>query len=276
MIQRHPPIRHRFVRGLTRVLVVGAAWALAPVTAAAQVSVDALELALPLRGSAGSPATQTFNVTNNGETGTPVTIAAQDWDRSETGENRYAPLGALDTSCGAKVSFFPAVLYLEPKESATIRVRLESAQPLDRGCYTILFVETPKPPPSAGAVGLQYSVRYGVKVYVEPDAPRAGEIVDADVHAAGTAPASDSQAVSLTFLNTGSRQIVTRGTLEIRRADNSVVQALPIAEFPTLPQAKHRLTVGLPKLPRGSYVVLALLDYGGTEIAAGQVVVEVP
>ena len=38
----------------------------------------------------------------------------------------------------------------------------------------------------------------------------------------------------------------------------------------------RRLGVPLPRLGRGRYVVLALLDYEGAEIAAGQVDLEIP
>jgi hypothetical protein len=54
------------------------------------------------------------------------------------------------------------------------------------------------------------------------------------------------------------------------------VTKVNIAEFPTLPGATRRLGVPLPRLQRGKYVLLALLDYDGAEIAAGQVDLEIP
>lgn len=268
-------MRRRIVRGFHLALTVGAVWAATPRTSVAQVAVDALELALPLHSSDRTSATQTITVTNGGDAGTQVNISAADWDRSESGENRYAPLGTMQQSCGAKVSVFPAVLYLEPKASATIRVRLDSAATGDAGCYTILFVETPKPLDSGASSSIHYSVRYGVKVYVEPDVAPSAEIIDADVLAPSTLGA-DSLGVTVLFSNTGARQAIAHGVAEIRRLDNSVVQSVPISDFPTLPGARRRLNVGLPSLPRGSYVVLVMLDYGGLEVAAAQIAVDVP
>lgn len=268
-------MRRRIVRGLRLALAVGAAWVASPRVGAAQVAVDALEIALPLHRKDRTPSTQTITVTNGGEVGTQVNISAADWDRSETGENRYAPLGTMKQSCGAKVSVFPSVLYLAPKESATIRVRLDSAAVGDEGCYTILFVEAPKPRNTDTPTGIRYSVRYGVKVYVEPDVAPSAEIIDADA-LPPVGPRGDSVAVSVLFSNTGARQTLVHGVAEIRRLDNSVVQSVPIAEFPTLPSAKRRLIVGLPRLPRGSYVVLVMLDFGGPEVAAAQIAVDVP
>jgi hypothetical protein len=69
---------------------------------------------------------------------------------------------------------------------------------------------------------------------------------------------------------------MAHGKVEIRRTDNTLVSTLDIPEFPTLPGATRRLGVPLPRLPRGKYVLLALLDYEGSEIAAGQVDLEIP
>jgi hypothetical protein len=47
---------------------------------------------------------------------------------------------------------------------------------------------------------------------------------------------------------------------------------VPIAEFPTLPGAIRRLLVDVPNdLGAGDYVVLALVDFGGAELVAGQI-----
>jgi hypothetical protein len=47
---------------------------------------------------------------------------------------------------------------------------------------------------------------------------------------------------------------------------------VPIAEFPTLPGATRKVMVDVPSgLAAGDYVVLALLDFGGAELVAGQI-----
>jgi hypothetical protein len=118
-----------------------------------------------------------------------------------------------------------------------------------------------------------------VKVYVERDADLAAEIENAEVTAAdsGAAPRdSSTQHLALRFHNTGTRQTVTRGALEIRRPDNSLAAKVDVAEFPTLPGATRLLDIAIPRLPRGKYILLALLDYGGSEIAAALVELDVP
>jgi P pilus assembly chaperone PapD len=263
--------------GRTLALVVVALFA-AQYRASAQISVDELELHIPLRRGV-TTVSEVFHAANPAATPGQANILAEDWDRNERGDNRYYPLGTLPTSCGSHVKVFPSVLQLGPRSTQTVRVTVDSADAIQSNCYTILFVETPPPPRSANGAALVYSVRYGVKIYVERDLPLGAEVENVAI-----APRDDQGAkrdpslkqVVVTYHNTGAKQTLTHGTLEVRRSDNAVVTKVDIPEFPTLPGATRRLGVPLPKLPRGKYVLLALLDYEGAEIAAGQVDLEIP
>jgi hypothetical protein len=47
---------------------------------------------------------------------------------------------------------------------------------------------------------------------------------------------------------------------------------VPIDEFPTLPGSTRKIMVDVPSgLAPGDYVVLALIDFGGPELVAGQI-----
>lgn len=239
--------------------------------ASAQIAVDQLELRLSIRRGA-TTASEIFHAANPSATPAQVTISVQDWDRSEAGENRYYPLGTLPTSCASHIKVFPSVLQLDARTAQTVRVALDSAEAVPRGCYAILFVETPQPAGGARGGAVMYSLRYGVKVYVEPDGAPAAELDNVFLDR----KSSDSSQLVIAYRNTGARQTMARGKVEIRRTDNTLVSTLDIPEFPTLPGATRRLGVPLPWLPRGKYVLLALLDYEGSEIAAGQVDLEIP
>jgi P pilus assembly chaperone PapD len=260
-----------------RIALVAAVLVAATRGAFAQVSVDELELHLTLRRGATS-ATEIFHAANPSTAPAQATISVQDWDRSEGGDNRYYPLGTLPGTCGPHVKVFPSVLQLEPRSTQTVRVTIDSAAAIQTGCYSILFVETPASPRGPNESALVYSVRYGVKVYVERDLPLAAEVEDVTVTKRDTTAKGDPslKKVVVTYRNTGARQTLTHGSLEVRRPDNSLVTTVPISEFPTLPGATRRLGVPLPRLQRGKYVLLALLDYDGAEIAAGQVDLEIP
>jgi hypothetical protein len=78
------------------------------------------------------------------------------------------------------------------------------------------------------------------------------------------------------FRNSGATPLLARGSVEVRRPDNSLAATLPIEEFPTLPGVRRRLLLDLPALPAGRYIALALIDFGGAAIVAGQRELEVP
>ena len=88
--------------------------------------------------------------------------------------------------------------------------------------------------------------------------------------------APDTTVTSVLFRNTGGLPAVVKGEIEYRRLDNSVVRRDSVPTFYVLPGAARRAHVPLPKLPSGHYVVLALLDFGGSEVAAGQVPLDIP
>jgi hypothetical protein len=159
---------------------------------------------------------------------------------------------------------------------------------LTKECRDIFFVEEVPQRASTKGNSLQYIFRTGVKVYVVPPGlARDGEVEDMAVEdvpvAAPTsatlaklatsagAPATKRQ-ISIRFHNTGGMHLLAKGRLEFRRLDNTLAMQAPIGEFPTLPGAVRKLMVDVPTgLAPGDYVVLALIDFGGAELVAGQI-----
>jgi hypothetical protein len=54
-----------------------------------------------------------------------------------------------------------------------------------------------------------------------------------------------------------------------------VIARVPVDEVPVLPGASRLVRTPMPALPAGKYVVLILLDYGGPDIVAGQIQLEI-
>lgn len=262
------------------------ALAASPASVHAQLTIDQLELQLDPR----SPDRKigVFSVTNEGTDAVQVALHGEDWDRAESGENRFFPLGSQPHSCGEKLSIFPLSMRLEPGASGQVRVSAAALADSADACWQIVFVETARPPRPAGAQrAILYVVRTGVKVYVERSGlPKDGAVEDVAVAphappnggrgAAAVPAASQARDLVIAFRNTGGVSLRTTGRVEFRRADNSVAAAATIAEFPTLPGARRDVSVTLPQLPRGKYTALAMLDFGGSEIAAGQIDVDIP
>jgi len=229
-----------------------------------------------------------FSLANTTDSPVQATITRQDWDRVENGDNRFLPAGTSGTSCGAMLSASPLSIRIEPHTSRLIRLGVQNAAALTKECWDIFFVEEVPQRAAVRGNSLQYIFRTGVKVYVAPPGlARDGAVEDMGVEDVAVKPAASStttvrlpassvtvtkKQISIRFHNTGATHLLAKGRLEFRRLDNSLAIQVPIAEFPTLPGATRKVMVDLPSgLAPGDYVVLALIDFGGAELVAGQI-----
>lgn len=229
-----------------------------------------------------------FSMSNTSDKPVQATITRQDWDREENGDNRFLPTGTSGTSCGAMLTASPLSIRIEPRSSRIIRLGVQNAAALRKECWDIFFVEEVPQRASVRGNSLQYIFRTGVKVYVTPPGlKRDGAVEGMAVEDVAVRPAASSTSavktasvassptkkqISIRFHNTGGAHLVAKGRLEFRRLDNTLAVEVPVAEFPTLPGATRKVMVDVPaSLAVGDYVVLALIDFGGAELVAGQI-----
>ena len=233
------------------------------IPASAQLSVDRSEVFL--RVGAGNERVALITVNNASTSSVQGIVRLEDWDRSPEGSNRWFPVGTVRGSCGARLNVFPLAVSLAAGASQVIRVSLaDSVSSLPEECWNAVMVETMQPPSEKRGVG--FVIRTAVKLYALPSkVSRDGEITDMRVVRSG---ATDS--VEVWFKNTGTAHYIAKGKLEFRRADNSVAAEIEMPEYYILPGAHQRVRVALPKLTDGDYVGLAMVDFGGSEIAAMQ------
>jgi len=245
----------------------------------AQLLVDPLEVTMLAAGT--NRVSASFSLSNTSDKPVQATISRSDWDRAENGDNRFLASGSSGTSCGAMLTVSPASVRIEPHTSRVIRLGAQPGAALTRECWDIIFVEEIPQRSTTKGNSLQYIFRTGVKVYVAPPGlTRDGavedmEVVDAPpVRAASTTPAKPAakRQIAIRFHNTGAMNLVAKGRVEFRRLDNSLATQVAIEEFPTLPGATRRILVDVPNdLAAGDYVALALIDFGGAELVAGQI-----
>ena len=250
--------------------------------AAAQLSLDRVDLTLVPRSAAQQSGVIT--VTNTTDRAVTASVYTADWDRDESGANRFYALGSLPQSCAGKVRIFPRSLSLAPHSAQSVQVIAEGADSLTATCWVIVFVETRLPAPPGEARQLSYVVRTGVKTYLVPPGLAADGLVEdmrvhparavaggaAQVSAPATRAAATRAKLEVVFRNAGATPLVGRGSVEIRRPDNSLATTIALDDFPTLPGVRRRLLLDMPALAPGRYVALAMIDFGGPEIIAGR------
>ena len=243
-------------------------------SAAAQLSVDELELFMRPGNAARNGV---IRVTNSSQQPVQALVEIQDWDRDENGTNRFHALGTEAHSCKEKLKVFPMALRLDAGATETLRVSFDGSA--SDGCWAVVFIQGNEQRQQSNQSQITYVVRTGVKVYVEPAAAtKNGDVEGVQMVTQRVAGSADTTAVphlEVSFKNTGTAHIKPRGVVEIRSADNVSAAKIEIAEFPIVPGALRKVALPLPKLRPGRYVALALLDFGGADIAAGQYEFEV-
>ena len=255
-------------------------------SASAQLLVDPLEVTIVATGTNRVPAS--FSVSNTSNEVVQATITRSDWDRAENGDNRFLAAGSTGSSCGANLSVSPLSIRVEPHTSRVIRLGIQSGAAVPKECWDIFFVEEVPRRASAKGNSLQYIFRTGVKVYVAPPGlSRDGAVENMAIEdvavprttvsttpatTVSNVPAATKRQISVVFHNTGGTHLLAKGRLEFRRIDNSLAAQVTIPEFPTLPGATRKVMLDVPAgLTPGDYVVLALIDFGGAELVAGQI-----
>lgn len=263
-VQRSASLRSRCAATL-----LGLSPFLAPSTSRAQLAVDRFELLL--RPHLADARTGAITVRNDGASVVQAIVKIEDWDRTEDGTNRWFPVGTVDGSCGASLTVFPRAIRLEPGASQVVRVSWAPDGVPSRECWAAAVVETVRPEVQGGR-RVAYVVRTAVKLYAQPPASTvSGDVIDLRVVAGGAQPA-----LEVAFANTGDTHLVAHGHVEFRRADNTVAATTSLPDLHALPASTARARVALPRLAPGRYVALALVDYGGEEIAAMQLEHRVP
>jgi len=233
----------------------------------AQLLVDPLEVTITTSGP--GRVTGSFSLSNTSDQAVQATITREDWDRAENGDNRFLPAGSTGTSCGTLLSASPTSIRVEPRSSRIVRLAAQDAAALRKECWDIFFVEEVPQRSGTGGNSLQYIFRTGVKVYVTPSGLKRDAAVE-DMAVEEVSPTK--RQIAIRFRNSGGLHLISKGHLEFRRPDNTLAAQVPIPEFPTLPGAVRKLSIDLPAgLTPGDYVVLALIDFGGAEIVAGQI-----
>lgn len=248
--------------------VFAAALVCVPAQAAhAQLAIDKLDLVLKADGS--EERTGVLTVRNDGTSPAQAVIKLEDWDRAPDGNNRFYPMGTIAGSCANSLQVFPMSLSLKPGEAQTVRIDYTGPARLSRECWSLVVVESPMNSTQPGGRQLMYNVRTGLKVYVAHEGlPVDGEVEGLSV-ARTTRNGATNDVAIVAFANRGAKHYVTKGRLEIRREDNSLVQTIDLPPMYALPGAVMHTTATLPALPKGKYLLLSIVDYGGQEIAAG-------
>ncbi|MDB5028526.1 MAG: pilus assembly protein chaperone PapD [Candidatus Eremiobacteraeota bacterium] len=251
----------RLVLTLATIAVLGLAFT-AP--SSADISVDVSPAKYELQTQPGKQ--ETFPITVRNTSNAPVHIVASlsDYAVGPTGSYTFSPPGKSPTSLSKTTSINPREFDLEPGSFTQVRFSVDVPANAVGEYNNLVFFTTR---PTRKGVGLSIVERIASKIYVMiPESTRIGGEVD-DVK---TQSLGDGQHYLVDFRNTGNAHVYLSGRVEIKQG-GTVVDRVTFPPGMLVERAGKRLidAVG-KKLSPGSYSVVALVDYGGPNLVAGQ------
>ena len=256
-------------------------------TAHAQISIDRQELVL--RPDSVAQRSGVLMVRNTGRSTTTAVIRVEDWDRGVDGAHRFFDAGTQPGSCASVLSITPLEFTLAPNEGRAVQIGVDGV--VNSACWSLVLVETEERVRDETGRFVLSAVRTGMKVYAEPSDSRAlGEVSEVELEmseAAHTGVVRDGSArggsvrdasvvASVTFRNLGERHLRGAGWVEIRRHDDRVLTTIALPELQTLPGAMVTARVALPASLKGTFRLRAVVEYGGTNVAAAEREVAIP
>lgn len=215
----------------------------------------------------------------------PVTIRGhlKDYSVDREGKPHELEAGTEERSCSKWLLVSPALFTLGAKEEKRVRATLTLPEGVNGTYWAYLFFEqVSKPEPriqKKGAATFSLFVKQrwqiSVKEAVPGTAEKRGQISDMNL----ALHANNSPEINVEFTNNGNVILSCRGQVQIRGGDGKTVDTFQLAKgegFMVYPDGK-RLVSGTvsKKLPPGDYIALAIVDYGGEELVAGEMEFEV-
>ena len=250
---------------LLTILAVCAAFGLAlTIPSSADISVDVSPAKYELSTQPGKQ--ETFPITVRNTSGAAVHIVASlsDYTVGPTGNYLFAAPGKSPFSLSRGISVNPREFDLEANSFVQVRFSVDIPSTAS-GEYSNLVFFTTRPTRHGG--GLSIVERIASKIYVIiPESTRiAGEVDDVKAQSL-----DDGQHYLVNFRNTGNAHVYLSGRVEIKQG-GTVVDRISFPPGMLVERAGKRLidAVG-KKLAPGSYSVVAMVDYGGPNLVAGQ------
>lgn len=250
---------------------------LVPLSSFAQLAVPSAPFYLNV--PAGERRTFSLKIENLGEEPEGVKVYLGDWRRDLNGNIQYFSPGTLPQSLANWIKISPSSFIVKGGKDREIRFTVSVPEGEEGSKWAILFIqrepelteETVKRGEEERRVVIRSVFRYAIRIYqtIPGTEIKEGKVTDIGVNLAkGGYPVK----VMVEFENTGNVFLKPTGWVEFRdMKEGKTVVRMDISEFSILPGGKRRLEISYQKeLPFGKYITLAIIDYGGDNLVAGQ------
>lgn len=233
-------------------------------SAHAQITID--HEIVTLNPASASERVADLVVRNTGAAAISGSVQLEDWDVDAQGTSHWRKNGVVAGSCGSRVTVSPSALQLAAGEQRTVHISLKSNAHFDAECWSAAVVKLSNGKGGASSNDSLTNIRKTVPLYVTPSGLSVdGELSDMYVK---------DDSLEIVFKNTGKLRAKIIGEVHVQSSDDSLVTTVPLEEATVLVGATRHLRVAMPKLPKGTYVLMAVVDFGGDQLTTVQAALE--
>jgi hypothetical protein len=227
----------------------------------------------------GKAVSKAITVSHSGKRPMSLAVSVKDYCYNDEGRKEEFDPGIIPEGLGQWISVSPLKFDLQPGESRPVTFTVNLPPDASGSHWSIIYItQTNKPKPTKlkkGESGLEIFTFFRSAVRVRQYDPsikeKAGHISDMNVELnTKTAPL----VASVTFENDTKNIFRCKGYLKILNEDGEMMTKLPLhkrGEFTSYPFRPRIVRATMKdKLSPGTYVALAVIDYGEEDLVAGE------
>jgi len=246
-----------------------------------QASFTVAPMRLEFQIERGQSGTGSLLIRNVSEKPLSVKLYIKDFMYKPDGSEAELDPGSVSRSCSDWLSISPKFMELEPDERRNVRVSLAIPEDADGTYWAMIYVEqSSKPTPRethGGGYTFQVNVypRWAVRIIesVPGTEEKDGQITDLTI-----VRENETQPFTaiVEFENTCNSKLRCKGWIEIRDETGETIKRIEFKDFSIYPESKRINKVEIPEnLKPGEYSVLAVIDYEGEYLVAGEAFFEI-
>jgi P pilus assembly chaperone PapD len=230
----------------------------------ADLSVDVSPAKYELQTEPGKQETFPISVRNTSSAPVHIVAALTDYVLGPSGNYEFTGIGKTPYSLAKNITINPREFDIDPNSFTQVRFSVDVPANAS-GEYANLVFFTTRPTRKGGGLSIVERIASKIYVIIPETAKIAGEVDDVK-----NQQLSDGEHYLVDFHNTGNAHVYLSGRVEVKQG-GSIVDRITFPQGLLVERGGKRTIDALGKrLPPGSYSVVALVDYGGPNLVAGQ------
>lgn len=218
---------------------------------------------------------KTYDITVNNSTSTKkqFKINVYDFDMNAQGKSSFLPPGKGKYSLAKWLSISPTFIELKPfeKKKVKVTVSVPNNNDANKAAWSIIMVEQEAPRTSllnkskggnTVALGVIPTFAFGIFAYQNPPNVSINKIAFKDFQ---FKQINNINSLYLEVENVGDGIAYCTSYIDLTNLDTGNQQRLKVKKFTIIPELVRTFNFRLPKLPKGKYLAVGVLDYDGSE-----------